>query len=78
MKYVAVQKQLKSSYCDMEVMREGRRVQIVPVAGVAMTQNTDISDCLCPKREGSRALTVKTMKKMSSEKVGGGGSRDSG
>ena len=73
MKYLVVQKQLKSSYCGMEIMRDGRRVRIVPGAGAVTTQNTDVSDCQCPSREGNRALTVKTMEKYDWRKGWGGG-----
>jgi hypothetical protein len=63
MKYLVVQKQLKSSYFGMEIMRDGRRVRILLAAGTLMTQNVDMNDCQCRSLEGSRTLTVKTMKK---------------
>ena len=53
-------------------MRDGGRVRIVPGADAVMTQNTDMSDCLCLNREGIRALTVKAIKKYEWRKGGRG------
>jgi len=59
----------------MDIMRDERQVWIVPGAGALMTQNTGMSDCQGPNREGSRALTVKRMKKYEWREGGGGGAQ---